>query len=83
MASKSRQAPATTEDMGSANTVTSTICLAGGHFPGPSSYNLEIWLTSALLGVTFPFLIIYAEFLKMSPVHRQKEPTLNTAQSTT
>lgn len=45
--------------------------------PGPPSYDLEIWLASALLGVTFPFLIFYAEFLKMWPLHRQAESPLN------
>ena len=47
--------------------------------PGPPSYDLEIWLASALLAVTFPFLIFYAEFLKMWPLHRQTEPRLNSA----
>jgi hypothetical protein len=45
--------------------------------PGPPSYELEIWLASALLGVTFPFLIFYAEFLKMWPLHRQMEKPLH------
>jgi len=43
--------------------------------PGPPSYDLEIWLASALRGVTFPFLIFYAEFLEMWPLQRQvKQP---------
>ena len=29
---------------------------------GPPAYDFEIWLASALLAVTFPFLIFYAEF---------------------
>lgn len=38
--------------------------------PGPPSYDYEIWLASALLAVTFPFLIFYAEFFKMWPLKR-------------
>jgi hypothetical protein len=38
--------------------------------PGPPSYDFEIWLASALLAVTFPFLIFYAEFFKMWPLHK-------------
>lgn len=38
---------------------------------GPPSYDFEIWLASALLAVTFPFLIFYAEFFKMWPLHRE------------
>jgi uncharacterized membrane protein AbrB (regulator of aidB expression) len=40
--------------------------------PGPPSYDFEIWLASALLAVTFPFLILYAEFFKMWPLHRER-----------
>jgi hypothetical protein len=36
--------------------------------PGPPTYDLEIWLASALLSVTFPFLIFYAEFFKFWPL---------------
>jgi hypothetical protein len=35
---------------------------------GPPGYDYEIWLASALLAVTFPFLIFYAEFFKMWPL---------------
>jgi hypothetical protein len=38
--------------------------------PGPPSYDFEIWLASALLGVTFPFLIFHAEFFKLWPLKR-------------
>jgi hypothetical protein len=31
---------------------------------GPPAYDFEIWLASALLAVTFPFLIFYAEFFQ-------------------
>lgn len=35
---------------------------------GPPGNDFERWLASALLGVTFPFLIFYAEFFKMWPL---------------
>jgi hypothetical protein len=35
--------------------------------PTPAD-DFERWLASALLGVTFPFLIFYAEFFKMWPL---------------
>ena len=38
--------------------------------PGPPAYQYEIWLASALLGVTFPFLIFFAEFFRMWPLQR-------------
>lgn len=36
---------------------------------GPPSYDFEIWLASALLGVTFPFLVLHAEFFHFWPLH--------------
>jgi len=36
--------------------------------PGPPTNDYEIWLATALLGVTFPFLIFFAEFFKMWPL---------------
>jgi hypothetical protein len=38
--------------------------------PGPPAYDFEIWLASALLGVTFPFLIFHAEFFKLWPLKK-------------
>jgi hypothetical protein len=43
--------------------------------PGPPSYDAEIWLASALLAVTFPFLIFFAEFFKMWPLQTAEKPT--------
>jgi hypothetical protein len=37
---------------------------------GPPAYDSEIWLASALLSVTFPFLIFYAECFKFWPLKR-------------
>jgi len=39
---------------------------------GPPSYDLEIWLASALLAVTFPFLIFFAEFFKFWPLAKSE-----------
>jgi len=41
--------------------------------PGPPSYDFEIWLASALLSVTFPLLIFYAEFFQFWPLQRAGE----------
>ncbi len=38
---------------------------------GPPAYEFEIWLASALLSVTFPLLIYYAEFLRFWPLQRE------------
>lgn len=40
--------------------------------PGPPTNDFEIWLATALLGVTFPFLIFFAEFFKMWPLQKAK-----------
>ena len=40
--------------------------------PGPPTNDYEIWLATALLGVTFPFLIFFAEFFKMWPLAKSK-----------
>jgi hypothetical protein len=37
---------------------------------GPPAYDYEIWVANALLSVTFPFLIFYAEFFQMWPLRR-------------
>ncbi|PWU12123.1 MAG: hypothetical protein C5B51_01200 [Terriglobia bacterium] len=47
--------------------------ITGAVNPGPPSYDYEIWLASALLGVTFPFLIFYAEFFKMWPLLKTQQ----------
>jgi tryptophan-rich sensory protein len=39
---------------------------------GPPTNDYEIWLATALLGVTFPFLIFFAEFFKMWPLAKAK-----------
>jgi hypothetical protein len=38
--------------------------------PGPPAYEFEIWLASALLSVTFPSLIFYAEFFQFWPLQQ-------------
>jgi hypothetical protein len=47
---------------------------------GPPAYQTEIWLASALLSVTFPFLVAYADFFTMWPLQRAKaERVMETA----
>ena len=49
---------------------------------GPPAYQSEIWLASALLSVTFPFLVAYADFFTMWPLQRAKaEQAMETAGS--
>ena len=42
--------------------------VTGSLASGPPAYEFEIWLASALLSVTFPFLIFHAEFLGFWPL---------------
>lgn len=44
--------------------------VTGALKPGPPTYDFELWVASALLGVTFPLLIFYAEFFKLWPLKR-------------
>lgn len=44
--------------------------LTGALQSGPPAYEMEIWLASALLAVTFPFLIFFAEFFKFWPLSK-------------
>jgi hypothetical protein len=39
---------------------------------GPPGYVFEIWLASALLAVTFPFLIIFADLFQFWPLRRDE-----------
>lgn len=41
---------------------------------GPPGNDFERWLASALLAVTFPFLIFYAEFFEFWPLKKAAEP---------
>ena len=45
--------------------------VTGALSSGPPAYQSEIWLASALLSVTFPFLIFYAEFFEFWPLKRR------------
>ena len=44
--------------------------VSGTLAPGPPGNDFERWLASALLGVTFPFLIFYAEFFEFWPLKK-------------
>jgi hypothetical protein len=37
---------------------------------GPPAYELEIWVANAMLGITFPLMIVVAEFFELWPLHR-------------
>jgi uncharacterized membrane protein len=39
---------------------------------GPPAYDFEVWVASALLAVTFPFLAFYADFFQMWPLTRDR-----------
>ena len=45
--------------------------VTGALKPGPPPYDQEIWLASALLSVTFPALVCFAEFFKLWPLKRE------------
>jgi hypothetical protein len=45
--------------------------VTGNMNPGPPAYEREIWTASAMLAVTFPFLVIYAEFFKFWPLKKE------------
>ena len=45
--------------------------ISGELAPGPPGNDFERWLASALLGVTFPFLIFYAEFFEFWPLKQK------------
>jgi hypothetical protein len=46
--------------------------ITGALKSGAPTYDLEIWLASALLAVTFPFLIFFAEFFKFWPLAKSE-----------
>jgi hypothetical protein len=46
--------------------------LTGRLAQGPPGYDYERWLASALLAVTFPLLIFFAEFFKMWPLNKAR-----------
>ncbi len=43
---------------------------------GPPTYDVEIWTASALLSVTFPFLIFFSEFFKFWPLGKADPDSL-------
>ena len=44
--------------------------ITGALKSGPPAYDFEIWLASALLSVTFPFLVFHAEIFKLWPLRK-------------
>jgi len=39
---------------------------------GPPAHQLELWVASAMLGVTFPVIIVVAEYFAFWPIRRQR-----------
>ena len=48
--------------------VAGQIGLAGGK----PNYDLELWLASAMLAITFPFMVVFADFFDFWPLARQR-----------
>ena len=46
--------------------------ITGPLHAGPPTYDAEIWTASALLSVTFPFLIFFSEFFKFWPLAKRE-----------
>jgi hypothetical protein len=44
--------------------------VTGALASGPPPYDAEIWLASALLSVTFPFLVFYSDFFDFWPLKK-------------
>jgi len=43
--------------------------IAAGALPsGPPAYGLELWIATAMLGVTFPMMVLYANFFNFWPL---------------
>jgi hypothetical protein len=54
--------------------------VSGALHAGPPTYDLEIWTASALLAVTFPFLIFFAEFFKFWPLSKDSQAAENASE---
>ena len=50
--------------------------ISGPLSSGPPANEFEIWLASALLGVTFPFLIFYADFFQFWQIKKHESQVL-------
>lgn len=50
--------------------------------PGPPTYDFELWIASALLGVTFPLLIFHAVFFDLWPLKREVAAELEMSDAT-
>jgi hypothetical protein len=46
--------------------------VTGDLHSGPPAYDMEIWTASALLSVTFPFLVFYAAYFDFWPLRKSK-----------
>lgn len=50
-----------------------SLVLVGTIPVGPPTYDLDLWLASAMLSITFPLLIIFADFFKFWPLSQEPE----------
>ncbi len=53
-----------------------SILIAGGLHSGPPTYDLELWLASALLAVTFPLMVIYSNFFGYWPLSEYSQASM-------
>lgn len=56
--------------------------LTGPLSSGPPGYDAERWIASALLGVTFPLLVLHADFFGFWPLRKQQAPEKTRTAST-
>ena len=49
--------------------------VTGAVASGPPAYDFEVWVASALLAVTFPFLAYYCDFFQMWPLKADRPVT--------
>jgi hypothetical protein len=49
--------------------------LVGPMVSGAPSYDLELWLATAMLSITFPLLIVFGEFMRFEPLKSKEDNT--------
>lgn len=55
---------------------TLSVYIVGPVISGGPSYDLELWIATAMLSITFPLLIIFGEFLEFNPLSSTTDNTL-------
>jgi hypothetical protein len=51
---------------------TLSVMLIGSVPKGPPTYDLDLWLAGAMLSITFPLLIVFADFFKFWPLSKEQ-----------